>query len=67
MFITVVPQLTKHNHIGNTMDTYSGNYDYKHIDCLGTEVSLSSCSVTNSYSCIVNGNDAAGVRCILKG
>ena len=53
--------------IGIGIDGYTnGTGYYKHIDCLGTESSLSSCTVTDNSNCLDSHGDSVGVRCTLE-
>ena len=54
-------------HIGIRIDRYTnGTGYYKHVDCLGTESSLSSCTVTDDSDCQDSDGDSVGVRCTLE-
>ena len=54
-------------HLGIEIDGYTtGTGYYKHIDCLGTESSLSSCTVTDNSNCLDSHGDSVGVRCTLE-
>lgn len=52
---------------GVKIDGYTnGTGYYKHIDCQGTESSLSDCTVTDNSGCRDSHGDSVGVRCTME-